>query len=204
MANGQHPGSFSLAALNPATQQLQGQLEQQKQQLLVKQQLLKQQINPELQQLSPQQILISQILNEPASKRPQLLEQIKQTQTKQQAQNLINASTVQQQTPGSHQSTRAQQELMRYQTLIQLLGMAQMSGNPNRLGYNIDPTRSGLPTLGAAPMIADGSMFSNVAQMQQLRQAQQVQEIKELLLLQRQQQMMALRHQMAMMNPFAF
>ena len=82
MVNGHQPGAIMQAALNPQLQQLQQSLEAQKQQLLVQQQVLQQQVKPEAQQLNKQQILLAQLLNEPPAKRPQLWEQIKQTQTR--------------------------------------------------------------------------------------------------------------------------
>lgn len=190
MVNGHpKPGGISLAALNPATQQLQQQLDLKRQQLLLQQQLLKQQAKPETQQMTSQQILIAQLLREPASKRPQLLEQIKQTVTKQEAENLINPYS--QQRPTSVQPSRAEQEMLRYKMLMQLLGMANQGGNPSQMGYNIDPTRAVMPGASAGiPMIGD----MVASQMQQ--------QVQQMLLLQRQQQyMMLLQQQQLAMNP---
>ena len=53
---------------DPATQQLQQQLQMQKQQLLIQQQILRQQLK-----VVSQQILLTQLLREPASQRTQLL-----------------------------------------------------------------------------------------------------------------------------------
>ena len=96
MANGQQPAAMMQAALNPQLQQLQQSLEAQKQQLLVQQQVLQQQVKPEAQQLNKQEILLAQLLNEPPAKRPQLWEQIKQTQTKQEAAMMVNPYLAQQ------------------------------------------------------------------------------------------------------------
>lgn len=191
MVNGhQTYGGISLSTLNPATQQLQQQLDIQKQQLLLQQQLLKQQIKPESQQMTPQQILLTQLLREPASKRPQLLEQIQQTQTKLQAANLMNPTATNLQRPSATQTIRGQQELERYKTLIQLLAMANQGGNPN-----LDPTRAAMPA-NPIPMMSDGAIL-----------AAQLQQVQQLLMLRRQQQqqmeqMMMFQQQLAMMNPF--
>lgn len=203
MVNGHQPGAVMQAALSPQLQQLQQSLEAQKQQLLVQQQVLQQQVKPEAQQLNKQQILMAQLLNEPPAKRPQLWEQIKQTVTKQEAAMMVNPLTQQGQLGFSQMSlaqqpSRSQQELQRYQTLIQLLGLANLasSNNPNRQGYYTDPNRS---------MVAGGlpySPFGSVAAMSV--QAVQMMQQQQMLLLQRQQQMMMLRQQMAMMNPFMF
>lgn len=194
------------AALSPQLQQLQQSLDAQKQQLLVQQQLLQQQMKPEAQQMNKQQILMAQLLNEPPAKRPQLLEQIKQTQTKQEAAMMVNPFLAQQGQSGFSQQasltqpSRSQQELQRYQALIQLLGLANVaasSSNPNRQGYYSDPNRSmvsgGLPY---SPFGSNPAMSAQVLIQQQMQQ--------QMLLLQRQQQMMMFRQQMAMMNPFMF
>ncbi|EFX65735.1 hypothetical protein DAPPUDRAFT_264253 [Daphnia pulex] len=201
MVNGHQPAAVMQAALSPQLQQLQQSLEAQKQQLLVQQQLLQQQVKPEAQQLNKQQLLMAQLLNEPPAKRPQLWEQIKQTVTKQEAAMMVNPLAQQGQLGFSQMSlaqqpSRSQQELQRYQTLIQLLGLANLasSSNPNRQGYYTDPNRSmvsgGLPY---SPFGSDAAMSVHAVQMMQQQQ---------MLLLQRQQQMMMLRQQMAMMNPF--
>ncbi len=199
MVNGHQPGAVMQAALSPQLQQLQQSLEAQKQQLLVQQQVLQQQVKPEAHQLNKQQILMAQLLNEPPAKRPQLWEQIKQTMTKQEAAMMVNPLAQQGQSQMSlAQSNRSQQELQRYQMLIQLLGLANLasSSNPNRQGYYTDPNRSmvsgGLPY---SPFGSDAAMSVQAVQMMQQQQ---------MLLLQRQQQMMMLRQQMAMMNPFMF
>lgn len=161
MVNGNlQPTGISLQTLNPAAQQLQQQLEVQKQQLQLQQQLLKQQVKPEAQQLTPQQILMTQLLREPLSKRPQLMEQIKQTQTKQEAEYLVNPNS--QQRPINTQSSRADQDMLRYKMLMQLLGSAYQGGNTNRLGYNIDPT-------SAVVQITSGIPIAVEAQLQQLQ-----------------------------------
>lgn len=177
LAGHKSPGAISLTSLNPNAQQLHQQLEAEKQQLLVQQQLLKQQVKPEAQQMTAQQILLTQLLREPASKRPQLLEQIKQTQTKQQAEYLVNPTST---LPGT-QSTRSQpHEMERYKTLMQ------------PLGHPVDPTFLSM-TGNSVPIITDGSILA--AQVHQVQQAR---------LLQRQQlqQMLMLRHQLAMASPF--
>ncbi|KAI9565735.1 hypothetical protein GHT06_009527 [Daphnia sinensis] len=211
MVNGQfQPGANVQAALNPQLQQLQQTLEAQKQQLLVQQQLLQQQVKPEAQQMNKQQILIAQLLNEPPAKRPQLWEQIKQTITKQEAAMLVNPFANQMgQTslaPTSFSQSnlslpsRSQQEMQRYQALIQLLSLASLSANnPNRLGHYAEPNRSPMSSVGSSGFpYSFGSNAINA----QLLQQQQMQQ--QLLLLHRQQQMMMFQQQMAMMNPFMF
>lgn len=203
MVNGHQPAAVMQAALSPQLQQLQQSLEAQKQQLLVQQQVLQQQVKPEAQQLNKQQILLAQLLNEPPAKRPQLWEQIKQTQTKQEAAMMVNPLAQQGQLGFSQMSlaqqpSRSQQELQRYQTLIQLLGLANLasSSNPNRQGYYTDPNSSMVS--GGLPYSPFGSNAAMSVQAVQMMHQQQM------LLLQRQQQMMMLRQQMAMMNPFMF
>lgn len=165
-----------MTSLNPNAQQLQQQLEVEKQQLLLQQQLLKQQVKPEAQQMTPQQILLTQLLREPVSKRPQLLEQIKQTQTKQQAEILINPTP----TFPATQSTRAQQhEIEKYKTLTQ------------PVGFHVDPT-SVILSMTGSPIMGHDSILA--AQVHQVNQAN---------LLQRQQlqQILMFQHQLAMANP---
>jgi hypothetical protein len=212
MVNGHQPGAFMQAALNPQLQQLQQSLEAQKQQLLVQQQVLQQQVKPEAQQPNKQQILLAQLLNEPPAKRPQLWEQIKQTQTKQEAAMMVNPYLAQQgqlglsQTSltGFTQPSRSQQELQRYQTLIQLLGLANLASNnnPNRQGYYSNPTRSSAMISASGLPYSPFGSNSMGAQAVQLMQEQQIQQ--QMILLQRQQQMMMFQQQMAMMNPFMF
>ncbi|XP_057371788.1 mediator of RNA polymerase II transcription subunit 15-like [Daphnia carinata] len=210
MVNGQfQPGANVQAALNPQLQQLQQTLEAQKQQLLVQQQLLQQQVKPEAQQMNKQQILIAQLLNEPPAKRPQLLEQIKQTITKQEAAMMVNpfANQIGQTslTPTSFAQSnlslpsRSQQEMQRYQALLQLLSLASLSSNnPNRLGHYAESNRPTMPSIGSGVPFSFGSNAINA----QLLQQQQMQQ--QMLLIQRQQQMMMFQQQMAMMNPFMF
>ena len=212
MVNGHQPGAIMQAALNPQLQQLQQSLEAQKQQLLVQQQVLQQQVKPEAQQLNKQQILLAQLLNEPPAKRPQLWEQIKQTQTKQEAAMMVNPFLAQQ--PGQlglsqtslTQPSRSQQELQRYQTLMQLLSLANLASNsnPNRQGYYSNPIRSSSMISGSGLDLPYSPFGGNSmsAQAVQLIQEQQMQQ--QMMLLQRQQQMMMLQQRMVMMNPFMF
>ena len=203
MANGQQrPGVVPSTVVNPATQQLQQQLESQRQQLLLQQQLLQQQVKPETQQLSQQQILLAQLLKEPASKRPQLLEQIKQTQTKQEAELLMHPGSQQaiQSSAAMNQPSRSQQELQRYQTLIQLLTLANsVNRNPTRLGYYPSSIRNQIASAG---MFGDNSIMA--AQMMQIQQAQQLQQLLLLERMQAQKMMLLQQQPLAMMNPLLF
>jgi hypothetical protein len=184
MVNGHQPAAVMQAALSPQLQQLQQNLEAQKQQLLVQQQVLQQQVKPEAQQLNKQQILMAQLLNEPPAKRPQLWEQIKQTVTKQEAAMMVNPLAQQGQLGFSQMS------------LAQGLANLASSSNPNRQGYYTDPNSSMVS--GGLPYSPFGSNAAMSVQAVQMMHQQQM------LLLQRQQQMMMLRQQMAMMNPFMF
>lgn len=205
MVNGR-PGAFSPTTLTPETQRLQQQLENQKQQLLTQQLLLQQAIKPESHQANKLEILVAQLLNEPAWKRPQLCEQIKQTQTKVEAQKIVNPQSMQ---AIETKPTRSEQELRRYMALLNMMclgtttstgaigageatHMSTLAGGGVRLGMSAHPYgMTGFSGYGESSILA-------------LQLARQ-QQIQQMLLLERQQQLqlMMFQRQMAMMNPFA-
>ena len=197
MANGQ-PGAFSPVTLNPESQRLQQQLETQKQQLLIQQQLLQQAIKPESHQSNKLEILVAQLLSEPVWKRPQLCEQIKQTQTKVEAQKIVNPQSMQ---VVEVKPTRSEQELRRYMVLLNMMCLGTTggigAGDASPMATIGGGIRTGMgPSYGTAGY-GDSSIILAI----QLARQQQIQ---QLLMLQRQQELQLLmyRQQMAMMNPF--
>ena len=186
MVNGQ-PGVFSPVTLNPETQRLQQQLETQKQQLLIQQQLLQQAVKPESHQSNKLEILVAQLLSEPAWKRPQLCEQIKQTQTKVEAQKIVNPQSMQ---TVEGKPTRSEQELRRYMVLLNMMclgttdGIAAGDASPmTTIGGGI---RTGMsPSYGMTGYGYDerSNMAIQLARKQEL-------------------QALMFRQQMTMMNPF--
>ena len=196
MINGQ-PGVFSPVTLNPETQRLQQQLEAQKQQLLIQQQLLQQAIKPESHQPNKLEILVAQLLSEPAWKRPQLCEQIKQTQTKLEAQKIVNPQSMQ---VVEVKPTRSEQELKRYMILLNMMCLGTTGGIGAGDASPMTTIGGGIRMSPSYGMTGYGYDGSSILAIQLARQ----QQIQQLLILQRQQELQALvfRQKMAMMNPF--
>lgn len=151
-------------------------------------------------QLSQKQILLAQLLSNPnAMNQNQLIEQIRQQQTKQQAGILTQLQIAQQQQSAGGAGSLLQQSQMD----ASLNGYSPFSGlfrKPSRLALMeammYDPSNAGLmagSTMNPVSVLAADSTRQQLILRQFLIQQQQQQ---QLLLLQQRQQ------QMAMMNPY--